>query len=122
MARLVNLGLKIRLFPEATEDEIVASIRRLEAELEKFDVNVEPTPSGVHARTTPAPAVYALSLTVFPLVLPQLVEFLEAWALRDPKRAITLELDVDGRTVALNFPSRKSGAQMIEQLLSAAVA
>jgi hypothetical protein len=122
MPRVVSLGLQIRLSADTSDEELLNAVRALQGDLERFDVSIEPAPSGVHARPRNLSTICGLTLAVFPLALPRVIDFLEAWARRDERRAITLEVDVDGRIVVMHLPARENGVTTLDQLLAAAVA
>ncbi len=87
--------------------QLYTELKSLEIETIKFFVSKEPQPEGVKA-VDPA-TVNALILTVSPILITKLLEFLHSWNLRKDGRSIKIKIQKqDGQSVEVEVPASTS--------------
>jgi hypothetical protein len=93
---------------EISPDDLDALTRQLRKELEGLDVeSVTQATGGVApdgTKSAEAVALGTLVVRLFPAVLPALMGFLQAWALRGQNRAITIRVSSANRSLELQYP------------------
>ena len=104
---VANLTLRLDLGAEAEAEEIDQVTRHLLNELR--DLNLEsvapvsggPTPAG--AKAGDAFTMDALAIAVLPMFIPKLVEFMQAWTLRNPNRTLKIKTQHNDRAIEVEF-------------------
>ena len=100
--KIMQLDLELSA-EDASPEELDALTRQLLSELRDLDVESvelaksEPAPEGTKA-VDPV-TIGAIAITVLPTLLPKVVEFIQAWALRGQGRTIKFKGKVAGQAV-----------------------
>ncbi len=110
MSEQTVIELKLEVSAEdATEDELDRMTRQLLSELREMDVESAELASGETApagtKSADPVTIGALAITVLPTLLPKVVEFIQAWALRGQGRTVKFKGKIAGQTVEFEGPA-----------------
>jgi hypothetical protein len=105
--RTIQLTLLTDIGEEGDIEELDQLTRQLLAELREFDLEyvslVREGDSPEGAKAVEAISVGALGVAVLPVILPKLVEFLQAWSLRRENRTVKIKTQVGDRSLEVEY-------------------
>ena len=119
MENILNFQIEIS-DDAAVEADIDRMTRNLLAELRETDVEsvelVSSTAAPSGTKTADPVTTGAIAISVLPTLLPKIVEFIQAWALRGNGRTVKFKGEVNGQTI--EFEGRSEDLQAILKTLS----
>ncbi len=115
-ATAINLGLTI-VDADQDDDALDALARQLREELTELGVESAELEKGAAApsgtKSAEAVTLGALAISVLPVMIPKLIEFLQAWATRGEGRTVKVKAQVADRMVELEYsPKAMSQAEL----------
>ncbi len=115
-ATAINLGLTI-VDADQDDDALDALARQLREELTELGVESAELETGAAApsgtKSAEAVTLGALAISVLPVMIPKLIEFLQAWATRGEGRTVKVKAQVADRMVELEYsPKAMSQAEL----------
>jgi hypothetical protein len=119
----VVLNLQIDDAGQTTMDELDATTRQLQKDLEELAIESveipreESVPPGT--KSAEAATVGALAVTLVPLVIPKLMEFLKAWLSRGEHRRVKVKVRSGSQVVEVEASSTVSTTELKAILESA---
>ena len=103
--KAVHLKVQIETGADADPEELDRLTRRLRDEIRELEVeSVELAEGGTAppgAKSAEAVTLGALAVVVLPTVLPKLVEFLQAWAMRGQARTLKFKGKISGEQIEI---------------------
>lgn len=119
--QVANLTLHLDLGAEANAEELDQVTRHLLNELRDLDlesvarVRGGPTPAGTKAGE--AFTMGALAIAVLPNVIPKLVEYLQAWTLRNSNRTLKIKTQHGDHAVEVEFDPKTISSDEVTDLV-----
>ncbi|MCB0180427.1 MAG: hypothetical protein KDI62_19510 [Anaerolineae bacterium] len=119
--KAATLILRLDLGTETDAEELDQVTRRLLSELCDLDlesvgpVSGGPSPEG--AKAGDAFTMGALAIAVLPTFVPKLVEYLQAWTLRNPNRTLKIKTQHGDRAVEVEFDPTTISADEVTSLV-----
>ena len=115
-AKAAHLLLRVAAGEAADADELDRLMRQLRAEIQEMDVESvdfvsgETLPEG--AKSAEALTLGALAVAVLPAVVPKLIEFLQAWSLREENRTVRIKTHLGDRAMEVEVPRTMSSDEL----------
>ena len=119
--QVANLSLHLDLGAEGDAEELDQVTRHLLNELRELNlesvapISGGPTPAG--AKAGDAFTMGALALAVLPSFIPKLVEYLQAWTLRNPNRTLKIKTQHGDRAVEVEFDPKTISSDEVTDLV-----
>lgn len=124
-SRTAQLLLQVSAGPDADPEELDRATRNLRNELRELDVEsaelVREGESPEGAKSADPVTLGALAVAVLPVVVPRLVEYLQAWTLRGEGRTVKVKTQVGDRTVELEFSPKEVAQTDMQEMVQALV-
>jgi len=105
----MDLTIHVDAGPEAMVEDLDAMTRTLRDELQDLDLQslaLVRAPAGAvpaGAKSADAITLGAVAVTLLPVVLPRLIEFLQAWSLRGQNRSVKIKANVGDRSIEVEY-------------------
>ena len=120
--RVVPLKLLVDAGEDADPEELDRLTRQLLAEIRDLDIDAElargaPLPEGT--LSVDAVTIGALVLAVLPTVVPKLVDFLQAWSLREEGRKVKIKTQVGDRALEVEYSPTSMSPNELRDLVDA---
>ena len=99
----IQLHLDLQMGEDAVPDELDLLTRQLHRELRELDVEevdlIKDTQAPEGTKSAEVVTLGALAVAVLPTVLPKLIDFLQAWAMRADNRTIKVKTQVGEKSL-----------------------
>jgi hypothetical protein len=107
--------------PDLAPEELDAATRQLRSEL--LDLQVESVdlvasqdvPAG--AKSAEAITLGTMAITVLPIFIPKIIEFLQSWVTRNDGKTVKVKSQVGDRSIELEFSKKAISQQDLKTLL-----
>ncbi|MBM3239488.1 hypothetical protein FJZ31_24610 [Candidatus Poribacteria bacterium] len=120
MRDLVKMNLHLDVGENADEEELDRLTRQLRDEMRELEVEAVEL---VSEKTTPegamgdAVTLGALAVVVLPVVIPKLIDFLQAWLMRGENRTVKIKTQVGDRSLEVEYSPKTMSPSKLKKLV-----
>ena len=119
----LQFNLHIDAGDEIDDEELDRFTRQLRAEIEELDVESvdlvkeQTVPKG--SKDAEAVTLGALAVTLLPVVVPKLLDFLQSWCVRKNSQTVKIKSQVGDRLVEVEFSPSTTSPTELQELVKA---
>jgi hypothetical protein len=121
-----RLILQVDLGQEADEERVDRATRQLRTELMELDIETVDflksgeSPDGT--KSVEAVTIGSLAVVLLPIVIPKLLEFLQAWTLRGENRKVIMKTQAGDRLIELEYMPSALTPDELQRLIQTMIA